>query len=179
MLERLFPSEFGEIPEVGDDIAVLGMDATIGGLLATGTQSGMDIQLGSSRAKMRARKKRVAAEVQSSVVQSSVMLSSSSGPHVFESSKVVRSVDDKSGTAAGPSDSLAVAERAKSAVVSTDFHGVKKSAKFSHKCDALSHKTSSALVSSSRVPSEEDIPSPLRLYWTFGRSGYSAGRFRG
>ena len=78
MLERLFPTEFGETSKVGDDMAVLGMDATIGGLLASGTQSGVDIQLGSSLAKMRTRKKRVAAEVQSSVVPSSGMLSSSS-----------------------------------------------------------------------------------------------------
>ena len=77
--------------------------------------------------------------------------------NVSESSKVGRSVVDESGTAAGPSVSLAAAERAKFAVVSTDFHGVKKSAKFSPKCDAPSHKTSSARVSSNWVPSEEDI----------------------
>ena len=154
VLEGLFPSEFGESSKVGDDIAVLGMEATFGG--GTGTQSGIDIH-GASRAKMRARKKCLASEVQASVVQSSVMLSSSGGPHVTESSKVVRSIDDKSGTAAGPSVSIAVAESAKSALVSTDFHGVKRSAKSSHKCDAPSHKTSSARVSSTRVPSEEDI----------------------
>ena len=72
VLERLFPTGFGETSKVGDDMAVLGMDA----MVASGTQSGVDIQLGSSRAKMRARKKRVAAEVQSSVVPSSGMLSS-------------------------------------------------------------------------------------------------------
>ena len=49
VLERLFPTGFGETSKVGDDMAVLGMDATIGGLLASGTQSGVDIQLGSSR----------------------------------------------------------------------------------------------------------------------------------
>ena len=59
MIERLFPSEFGESSKVGDDIAVLGMEATIGG--GTGTQSGIDMH-GSSRAKMRARKKRLASE---------------------------------------------------------------------------------------------------------------------